>query len=464
MNNPLTELAQRFDAQDLQIRQLTESLNTRALELENVGWSLISGYQQEDDGLDIESLKTLSEKLRELAATNPWHVRGAQLRHAYVFGRGMNYVDIKPGAEKVINDPHNKAVLFSVDAYEAANMSCFTDGQFIVLRDTRTNRFTQVPIHEVHGAITDPDDVSAIRYIKRVWNSNGVEKQVWYPLARFKNAPGTKIQRTVTNGGVSTPVSQTHVVYIKHTKRQTGWVWGVPDSLAAMIWTLAYSGYLQDNTKLVHALSQFAWNMTRQTSAGVDKAAAQISVPGVGGTHVSGPGGDLASVGVPSAQVNMNNGQPLIAAVAASFGVPVIELLSSPGATGGSYGAASTLTDPTITGFGAVQDSWAAFYEEILHDLGSKNATAEFPSISADAVYRQITSLASMVELGILWREEAREAALDLLDVKKSRNELPPEPEKTGTVVSKQGVSATGVTGATTNPGGDSNHDGDASA
>lgn len=459
--NEVGLLRAEIDAQNMEIDLLKESLSTRSLELENIGWTTISGYEQSDDGLTLENIHKLSLKLRELAASNPWHIRGAQLRHSYVFGKGMSFVDLKPKAQKVIDDVHNKSVLFSVDAYETNNLSLFTDGNLIISREQASNRFMAIPMSQIKGVVTDPDDTSYIRYVKRVWNPNNKEREEWFPVARFKRETPGKVQKSITNLGKTVPVSKTHVVYIKQSKKQTGWTWGVPDSLGAYIWTLAYSGYLQDNSKLVHALSKFAWTLTKQTEKGTQNAATQVVQPGVGGTAIMGAGNQMASVGVPSAQVNMNNGQPLIAAVAASFGVPVIALLSSPGATGGSYGAASTLDQPTLKGFEASQDSWIAFYKEILLDLGSPNAAPEFPSIESDLPYRQITSINTSVELGIIHRDEARVATLDILDVPKLHDELPPEPVVKGSVVSGQGDPADGVVGATTNPGSDTNHDND---
>lgn len=427
--NPVAALDELIQSQARKIEVLEESMAQRILDLDSIGWAKISDYTQEDeDGPTLDSLKLITPKLRELAATNPLHVRGAQLRHSYVFGRGVDFNEIKPGTQTAMDDPYNRRALFSAQAYETNNLALFTDGNFFVLKHVEKKQFTTVPMTQVTGVVTDPDDNSRIQYIQRSWNSNGEDRVVWYPLARFKRS--NKIAKSISagEGAPSVPVSQESVIYHHETKRQTGWVWGVPDSLAAMVWTMAYSGYLSDNTQLVKALSKFAWTMTKTSASGVDRTAAQVREPGgVGGTGVMAQGNALASVGVPSAQVNMNNGQPLAAMVATSFGVPVIALLSSPGATGGSYGAATTLDTPTLKGMRAVQDSWAVFYEEILRDLGSPKAVAAFPNIDTDPEYRQIASIASAYGQRLLHQDEARDATMDLLDVPKL-HENPPEP------------------------------------
>ena len=430
-------------------RDLEEALADRVFAFEDdKNWIPLLGgnrYEPEDQGLDLESLHRISRPLREMAVANPWHIRGAQLRHSYVFGRGMMFQGVKPNsrAQKALDDASNKATLFSVDAYTNNNMASFCDGQLIVARNERTDRFTIIPLYQIDATVTNEDDDSDIWYVRRSWTANGKEKVRWIPLARHKRDRTTRLRKTIDVNGKAEPVDQESVVYIKHSAlRAPGWTWAIPDSFAAYTWTLAYGGYLQDNAKLVHALSKFAWNITRKSSSNTNKVAAEVKGPGVGGTSVMGDGNVLSSVGVPSAQVNFNHGQPLIAAVAASFGVPVIALISSPGATGGSYGAASTLDAPTLKGFEALQDSWKAFYEEILRDLGSKEATVQFPSIDSDPVHRQITALATLVELKVLHPDEARNAAADMLDVE-LLHDSPPEPEPDpvgGAVVSAQGV------------------------
>jgi len=426
----MTQTAEELELAALQIEvhDLRETLSTRLRDLDEANWFLINGwFEGEEDGPKLSDLKGLSDKLRELAASNPWHSRGAQLRHGYVFGRGLRFVNVtQPRYKAVLEDAHNVAVMFSSQAYEAANLALFTDGNYFVIRNTSTNLFTQVPIRQVTAVSTDPDDAGTIWYIQRRWVADGAEQVRWYPISRYKKRVKGKIRKEIN--GVS--VSQDAVIYHQASHRQTGWTWGVPDSLAAMVYTEAYAAYLRDNAKLVKALSLIAWKITSATTSGAGAAAATVrdSGTGVGGTAAMLAGTQLQGVGVPSAQVNMNNGQPLIAAVATSFGVPVIALLSSPGATGGSYGAASTLDEPTFKTMSSLQDMWAVFYNEILNDVGVKDGYVEFPALQTDPAYRQIASILQAYQLGALHREEMRNAILDIADVTKSKAGLP-EPD-----------------------------------
>lgn len=417
-------------------QRLDEALASKILAMEDIGWDPIYGKKSER-GLDLETLQSVVPRLRDMASVNPLHKRGAQLRHAYVFGRGIEFSGLTPKTEKLVADLYNKAALFSVQAHETNNLEKFCTGNFFVLRDESTNVCTVVPIEEIKGEVTDPDDSSRVRYFLRAWTSvdasgNTVEKKCWYPVSRFKKSQvgrgrKGKIQKTIKTGDKNIPVDQGTVIYHETTQRQAGWAYGVPDSLAALVWSMAYSEYLQDNSKLVKALQMIAWAISSSAKTGVGNAAAAVRTrePGVGGTASMGSGNTLSSVGVPSAQVNFNNGQPLAAMVATSFGVPVIALLSSPGATGGSYGAATTLDGPTLKGMKAVQDSWKLFYEEILADMGSPEAEVSFPALEQDATYREVQSIVTAKAAGLLHQDEAREGVITVLDVKKMHDEMP---------------------------------------
>lgn len=446
------------------VAAMRESLASRLVALEDIGWTTLVGKGVDNDsGLDLSELNELAERLRDEAATNPLHVRGAQLRHAYVFGRGMYLTNLGDKVEALVKNPYNLQAMFSVQAYATNNLAMFTDGNLFVLRDS-DNILTVVPMSQITDVALDPNDNAKIRYLKREWISGGKSKAMWYPLARFKNSRVGRgkrrsqtggIQKSFTQSGKTIPVSQDTVIYHHTTKRQSGWTFGVPDSLAAVVWSVAYREYLSDNAALVKSLAQLAWKVTTATKAGGNNAAAEVKIPGTAGTAVLGQGNDIAAVSRGS-DVNFGNGQPLAAMVAASLGVPVIALLSSPGATGGSYGAAQTLDEPTLKGMKALQDEWLLLYVEILTDMGAIEPEVAFPNISQDETYREVQSLATGYEAGALWQIEFRDAILDLLDVRKAKEGLPVPPEQ-------KTLAAQGKTGAV--PGGQdnnqTNHDND---
>src|SRR5690625_5983317 len=146
-----------------------------------------------------------------------------------------------------------------------------------------------------------------------------------------------------------------------------------------MSWAIAYKNYLENNATLVKAYCQFAWKVTQQTRRGVDNAAVRIARGGVGGAAVQPTCSDIQALPASASQVDFNNGHPLAAMVAASLGVPVIALISSPGAGGGSYGAAETLDRPTVIGMQVIQKTWGNFHESIFR--GIRNPDADRKSV-----------------------------------------------------------------------------------
>lgn len=398
-----------------------EAINDRLIDLERASWSLISNLYNDDSGPTLDNLRAMAPKLREMAASNPWHVRGAALIHAYVFGRGMNYLNIdKPASRKIpeiLDSPRNAKAVFSPLAQQALNLAAFTTGNVFILRLDKGSspQFLLVPLEQISGYSTNPDDATDIWFLKRTWSANGQVYERWYPMAHYRNS-GARLPKEMAQDHVA--VDGDGRFYHKPSYRQDGWTWGVPESLAAMVWTEAYSAYLRDNVTLVKALSKIAWKITSETASGANSSAVTVrdAGDGIGGVAALS-GGMLQGVGVPSAQVNMGNGQPLIAAAAASFGVPVIALLSSPGETGGSYGSAATLDEPTLKGMMARQATYQTLYREILVDLGAKDATVEFPAIQTDPAYRRIAGINAAASLGAIWRDEQRGAIMQIEDI-----------------------------------------------
>lgn len=440
---------------------ITEGLSDKAKALAELGWTAASGSMVE--GVDLHDIHHAAPVLREMAASHPLHIRGAQLRHSYTFGQGMKVAGITtPKTLDLMHDTHFHRVISSVTAQRDMAMEEFTTGNVFLFKNLKTNRFTLVPIEEIAEIFTDDFDESDIRAVRREWTT-GKNKRMseWFPIARHK-APNFK---SVAEGK---PLNREYVVYHKKAVGFAGSPLGVPTSLGAALWSVAYSNYLADSASLTHILKQIAWRISRaQNAQGAQQAALTLTRPQkdgeVGGTASMAGDQMLQSVGVPSAQVDFNNGQPLAALVAASFGVPVIALLSSPGATGGSYGAATTLDKPTLEVFRAEQDTWEEFNLEIYKDLVPKvkreHIEISFPAIEQDPAYRKMASASLAFEGGAIWPDEYRQAALEALDLADlHEGKVPPKPEPEVQVTPAQGKSGAVAGGMNQD---DTNHDGD---
>lgn len=457
----MAEMSRQFtNAFANQREEFNEAIGDMALRIDEIGWSPLNDF--EDSGIDLDALKRASATLQEMVSTNPIMKRAAQLRHGYVFGRGMLFSEVKPAAQKIIDKRYNKRALFSMPAWEELNRAKFTDGNVFVLRDHESDEFYRIPLAEISGVVTDPDSPERVRYLRRTYmrydqaaqNTAGKQVNEWYPVYGYE-AP--------TNGRPKKigeyDIKWNKTMYFEPANRLVGHTFGIPDGYAAMTWTIAYSEYLKNNSKLVKAYAQIAYKASTKTVGAGQSTSATLAVPGgIAGTAVMGQAQDLVPMPRAGSDVSFENGRPLAAMVAASLGVSVVALLSDPGAAGSSYGSAQTLDAPTIIGMASLQEAWRLFFEDVFEDLKSPKTIVEFPAIENDPVYRQIEAIRGAVTDGLLFREEGRAAVLDLMDIKpvKDKAGLPPADD-----FNNGGANKAARTSAAQKPaGGETNNDG----
>jgi hypothetical protein len=185
---------------NLVLAESYSALARATLEFDEKGWSPLN--QLSDNGIRLEDVKTISKQARRQTASNPVLKRGAMLRASYVFGRGFKMSQsgnvLAPRFQRIIDDPVNQNVLFSESASKKNERALFTDGNFFVRYDKRNRRFSRVPLEEIAGWATDPDDPELIRYYLREYqvrepvtdpyNSYLAEtRKVWYPLDYVEN-------------------------------------------------------------------------------------------------------------------------------------------------------------------------------------------------------------------------------------------------------------------------------------
>ena len=416
------ELGQQIDTLTAEKASLEEMVSDLALRLDTVGWIPGNGWD-EDAGLSLEALKQTSRTLTDMVAQSPLLKRAVQLRHGYVFGRGMLFSDVKPRHQKIMDKPFNKNALFTMAAWEELMSARMTDGNVFVLRKTKDEEYYRIPLEQITGVVTDPESKERVWYIQRTFtehNMNGgsTQRVVWYPTYEYSNR---KHPSTIKDK----PVSRDGVMHFMPFNRQVGFTFGVPDGYAAILWAIAYSEYLKNNSKLVKAYATIAYKASTKTQNGANNIAAQVAQPGVAGTATMGLGQDLIPMPRAGSDVSFENGRPLASMVAASLGVSVVALLADPGAAGSSYGSAQTLDAPTIIVMASIQESWKDFYTSLFGHVSGDPITVEFPSIENDQVYRQIQSLAQVYAQGGLHQEEFRDAVLDLLDIRDPKDGLP---------------------------------------
>lgn len=426
MTNSLAAMAAIVEETQAVNASLEERVSDLAMRLDTIGWEPATGWSN-DGGMDLEALKATSAVLQDMAATSPLIKHAAELRHGYVFGRGINWGNLQPRHITMMEDPYNTDVLFSSQAQEELMKIRLTDGNIFLLYRKSDKQFFRVPLSEISGAVTDPNSSERVWFLKRTWNSydtggRSSRREEWYPVSKYTGPRRTTINKVSVNND--------YIMFFSAFNRQVGWTFGIPDGYAAIVWTKAYSEYLKNNSKLVRAYATIAYKASTTKKDVGASAAVQMVAPGsVAGTAAMGPNTDLVPMPRAGSDVSFENGRPLASMVAAALGVSVVALLSDPGAAGSSYGSAQTLDAPTINGMSAIQRSWVLFYKEIFRNLKGADVAVEFPSIENDQAYRQIQSLQAAYQTGAIHQDEYRAGVLDILDIEPLRTSVP-KPDK----------------------------------
>jgi hypothetical protein len=410
----LTNLA---DAYEGNVELLKEELNDvigRMTDATEAGWvEMTTGTSQQ--GAQLQVIKNISSRLRDMTSTNPLLQRGHQLRRDYVYARGVD-IDPKPesskrNVERKMNDSYNYEMFFSEEGHDTLMRARYTDGNRFTLVNKKTGDTVHLPLSQVENAVVETNDPSRIKYIARALGG----KTTWYATDLYDK----KAKGTLEINGTTKPVNREWVVIHKAYNRPAGATWGLPDALPAYLWVLAYSAYLKDNAALVKAFSRIAIRISAPTKTGAENAKrVKAGELPAGSTAVTGSGYQIDAMSNTGSGVNFNNGRPLAAMVATSLGVSIVALLSDPG-TGGSYGVAETLDPPTLLLAATLQSSEADYYKRLLSLYGANRIDTEikFPTIDKDPAYRVIQALLQAVAQGLFSREEARPLLAMLFDL-----------------------------------------------
>lgn len=434
-NVPITEVAQlreENNALSNGMEILEESIADLVLRLDDLNWRPL-GESADPHALPLQTIRNTSIVTRGLLAVNPLIKRGMALRCAYIFGGGVEFrgLDKYPAFAK--NARVNKYLL-STRAQIESESACGTDGNFFLLIKRGKGRngaqggatVQRVPITQITGVITDPDDTEDIWFYKRQWAtvtsdiSADTEEvsmnTVYYPALDYdERANGKPAQYR------GYPVDWTARLAHKQADSQTGWLWGAPDLLPVIFWAKAHKEFLENQAALVKAYSRFAFKITAPNVRGVSQAAQKVAnAPGtnqlngdpnsVGATAIMGGGSTISALGRTGGSVDFEAGTPLAGYVAAGLSVPLHELLNA-GSESNRSGAES-LSTPTVRVMRARQETWEDFYDQIFDYLGM-DIEAVFPAIDPEATYRQIQAIAQASDLLVLSALEVRKLTLD---------------------------------------------------
>lgn len=410
------------------LRESYASMAQAILAFDDAGWNTADAAAGVN-GFTLEQLKDSAARIRETSEGNPLLKRGSGLRTSYVFGKGIHFGEQPPRVKRLMDLPQNQNVLFSPEAQVINERSHFTDGQFFLLANVSTKTFQRIPFNEITGVVTSPDDSEEVRYYRRTWvrkeqelaggNVRETELNVWYPADTYKpqGRYATRIQ--------DQPVDAKFLMFASTVNRRAGNVWGLPDAFPALPWAHAYNEFLKDGSRMLKALSMFAWQLKSKSKAGATNAAAAIATPATAGsTAVMGSDMELSSLPRTGSTIDLTNGRPLGSMVASALEVSVVALLSDPGSSG-AYGTAQTLDAPTVKAMESRQNVWIMFYKRVLNFLGATALDVNFPKIDTEPSQRMTQALALAYEGGAIWQDEYREAIIETLDIPKLHAGLP---------------------------------------
>jgi hypothetical protein len=139
---------------------------------------------------------------------------------------------------------------------------------------------------------------------------------------------------------------------------------------------------------------------------------------------------DTDLVAMPKAgQVDLGDGDRIASYVAAALGVSLTALLSTAGASGGSYGAEASLEPATMNNVLARQNVWIdGFYRRILAAMGMRDVEVRFRPVVEDPAFRTLQGLTLAVTSGAIFQDELRDKVLEQLDMENLHGSDLPKP------------------------------------
>lgn len=430
----LAEVVQENQHLNMAMDFLQESLRDALLRVEDIGWKPLG---EDYDGVEypLESAKSNSVITRALVTINPLVKRGMNVRTAYIWGNGVEFKGIEK-YKAFAELPANKKWLLSPKAHAEMEMCLGTDGNFFLLltKGGRSSKgagsVQRLPMHQITGTISNPDNLEEIWFYKREWTSIiskadtdedvSVPHAVYYPAADYDADMYGRPQKFRGK-----PVVWASAVAVSNPNKQSGWRWGVPDVLSVMQWSKAHKEFLETQASLVKSYARYAYKVTQPSTAGLKANATKVGQSptidprtgepqGVGGTFLGGGGATISALGRTGGSVDFKAGTPLAGYVAAGLNVPLNELTADAGEA--NRASAETLTDSNQKIMQARQDEHAAFFDMVFAYFGMDVQTV-FPKIAEEAVYRQIQSIVQASALNVFSAEEVRDMLIHAFDL-----------------------------------------------
>lgn len=405
------------------------------MDYDEVGWTAITGgASNSEEGLSLAEVKMISQKSRVKIAAGALEKRAAELHGGYVFGNGLEIDGVErdpkakgapPGPVRFFENPINQEHLFSDSAKKALQKARFADGNVVAFCDTRSKTVRMIPISEIAGVQFHPeygDEIIAWLRSYRHYPASGdpVVRKAWVYSNRHVGAR----QESIMVDNESVPVLEGVTAVDLRANRQTGWAFGVPDSLPGMAWATAYGEVMRYGQIVNESLAKIVYKVVTKTQKTANNVGVKLASAGAGGAAALGEGQDIQLVNSSQRSFDFTAARPLAAMAAAAWNVSNIDLLSDSSAAGSSYGAAQSLVPATQNIMRGIQEEWSAFYADIFEVMGFGRPGIHWAPMEKPDSYRLAQELTLYAPA--LWDEEYRAIVLDRLDVAGDPTAIPP--------------------------------------
>lgn len=418
----------QLEAANNKIEMLQESLADVVLALDDVGWKPL-GDNVDATEIPLSTIKDNIQVTRGLLAINPLIKRASAVRASYIWGNGYKLEGV-PDNHPLLTNIKNQKFFFSPEANIEAERTMFTDGNYVLKLTKATNSIIRLPLSQITGTVSDPENPEDVWFYKRSWTVTSTryvngeprreEKEEYFPADDYDVANGKP--RTI--GGIR--VNYNSAILHQSATKQTGWKWGVADSLAAVFYSKAYKEFLETMATLTKAYARFAWKVTAPSKAGVNAAAVKVGaqptrnpytgeVQDVGATAVAGMGSTLSAVGRTGGSVDFGAGLPLAAMVAAALEIPLTTLTSDAGSANRSAG--ETLEEPTLKAMEMRQKLWTNVFERVFRYFGTENVKVVWPKISQETTLKAVQAIMAATPSNLLSDEEVRDYLMKALGI-----------------------------------------------
>lgn len=446
-----------------ELHEVREDLLKVSDAFDNIGWAPIPGEEIKE--LPLKTVKKIAEVARSMNAVNPFVKRGVEARISYIWGKGVAFDGVQAQQEK-INEARKK--LFTPQAYMEFERALATDGNVFTALPLDNEKNTQaaaepirIPLEQIVNAYSNPEDPEEIWYYKRDYTVKKTNPETgetrdehvikYYASLAYWQKRQKQGKKNLPRSLATVGVEQNYVIQHIAVNKQVGWRWGLPDIAAVIFWAKAYKEYLEDNAMLVKAYSRLAWQIKVPSGQAGAAASAQVmraptrdpitgELRDVGGTALTGLNQEMSPVSATGSTVDFSKGSALAAAIAAGLEVSLVVILSDSGAS--NRAAEQSLDLPTLKAMESRQqvhtDRFLDIFEfwgadiyataegstktkeaneakaEDTEGVGSDVAVVTWPQIQSDSTKDRVTALGTAVELGVIYKQEARKELLDV--------------------------------------------------